>query len=159
MAKYHASHRLTWLILLAPESQTGGAAEREGKLQYPGLEVEEERIQCLLEVSLPKKIVCCHFLRLNTQAGNNHSVIICRCHLVLACWLQKEPETTTLPSSAAFIQLCLGGTDSQKPLSYLSDVEKATNKGIYQLKFTQSVTEIYCWMQYSLRAQQALPHD
>lgn len=104
MAKCHASHRLTWLILLAPESQTGGAAEHEDKLLYPGLEVGEERIQSLLELSPKKKGVRCHFSQLNTRAGNNQSVIICRCHLVLASWLQKEPETTTLPSSAACTQ-------------------------------------------------------
>lgn len=43
MAKNHASQRLTWPILLAPESQTGGAAAHEDKLLYPGLKVGEEK--------------------------------------------------------------------------------------------------------------------
>lgn len=57
MAKYHASQRLTWLTLLAPESRTGGAAEHAGRLLYPGLNMGEEKkkIQSLLEAS-PKKV-------------------------------------------------------------------------------------------------------
>lgn len=55
MAKYHASQRLTWLILLALESQTGGAAEHEDKLRYPDLKVGEEKNPVLIR-SESKKV-------------------------------------------------------------------------------------------------------
>lgn len=61
------------------------------------------------------------------------------------CWLAgsgRNLKTSSLPSSAACAQQCLGGRDNQEPFSCFSNVENAINQGIYQLEFIQSVAKM-----------------
>lgn len=102
MAKCHASRRLTWLILLAPEPQTGGAAEHEDKLLYLGLKVGEEK-KPVFTRSESKKVELKLYSVVPWDPPGRQGVtpvsVIHSCHLVLA-GSRRNLKATSLSCSA-----------------------------------------------------------